>query len=144
MRYSLFVLFLTLSIHAFGQSTYVPLNEDYYHSVDRYEIKVGLVLPHFFSSVKGHKRSDIIDFVDSIEALGRFQSQADRFNYDYLRNDSWEWSKAETSNSKKPFLKHLYRKKSDLFHVEVPDFDLHVNPVLYLGAGKDSQRDDML
>jgi hypothetical protein len=25
-----------------------------------------------------------------------------------------------------------------------PDFDLHVNPVLYLGAGKDSRRDEML
>ncbi len=51
---------------------------------------------------------------------------------------------AASSDSKKPFLKHFYKKKSDLFHVSEKWFDLHVNTVLYLGAGKDSRSDDML
>ncbi|HEY3402240.1 MAG TPA: hypothetical protein VGK59_02570 [Ohtaekwangia sp.] len=144
MRYILFVLFLTVAAQSYGQSAYIPLNEDYYHLIDRYEVKAGQVMPQFFTDVKGYKRSDVISFVDSIESLSGFQSATDRFNYDYLRNDSWEWSRAETSDSKKPFLKHLYRKKADLYHVDIPEFDLHISPVLYLGAGKDSQRDDML
>jgi hypothetical protein len=58
-------------------------------------------------------------------------------------NDSWEFSRAATSDSRhKPFLKVFYRKKSDLFHVDEPAFDLHVNPVLMLSAGSDNRRDE--
>ena len=140
----LLLLFSVLAISSQAQSSYAPLNEDYYYWIDRYEVKAGKILPQFFTSVKPYKRSAIIDFVDTVNALEGFQSRADKFNYDYLRNDSWEWSRAETSDSKRPFLKRFYRKKSDFFHVDAPDFDLHVNPVLYLGLGKDSRRDDRL
>ncbi len=145
MRLTLLILlsFMAVSV-AQAQSPYAPLNEDYYHWIDRYEVKTGKILPHFFTSVKPYKRSAIIAFVDSVNALEGFQSRADKFNYDYLRNDSWEWSRAETADSKRAFLKTFYKKKSDFFHVDVPEFDLHVNPVLYLGLGKDSRRDDRL
>lgn len=101
-------------------------------------------MPHFFTAVKPYKRSAIIQFVDSIQSIEGFQSKADQFNYEYLQNDSWEWSRAESSNSRKPILKHFYRKKADLYHVDIPAFDLHINPVLYAGVGNDSRRDDML
>jgi hypothetical protein len=145
MRLTLLILlsFMAVSV-AQAQSPYAPLNEDYYHWIDRYEVKTGKILPHFFTSVKPYKRSAIVAFVDSVNALEGFQSRADKFNYDYMRNDSWEWSRAETSDSKRAILKSFYKKKSDLFHVDVPEFDLHVNPVLYLGIGKDSRRDDRL
>lgn len=145
MRLTLLILlsFIAASVTQ-AQSPYAPLNEDYYHWIDRYEVKTGKILPQFFTSVKPYKRSAIVAFVDSVNALEGFQSRADKFNYDYLRNDSWEWSRAETSDSKRPFLKSFYKKKSDFFHVDVPEFDLHVNPVLYLGIGKDSRRDDRL
>lgn len=145
MRLTLLILlsFIAVSV-AQAQSPYAPLNEDYYHWIDRYEVKTGKILPHFFTSVKPYKRSAIIAFVDSVNALEGFQSRADKFNYDYLRNDSWEWSRAETADSKRAFLKTFYKKKSDFFNVDVPEFDLHVNPVLYLGIGKDSRRDDRL
>ncbi len=137
-------LFLILAVVAHAQSPYVPLNEDYYQWVDRYEVKMGTVMPQFFTSVKPYKRSAIINFVDSVNAMGGFQSRVDKFTYDYLRNDSWEWSRAETSDSKKAFLKTFYKKKSDFFHVDIPEFDLHINPVLYVGMGKDSRRDERL
>ncbi len=101
-------------------------------------------MPYFYTDIKPYKRSDVIHFADSIQALGLFESRADQFNYEYLQNDSWEWSRAGSSDSRKPFLKHFYRKKSDFYHVDIPEFDLHVNPVLYVGAGKDSRRDDMM
>jgi hypothetical protein len=129
----------------FGQSNYATLNESYYHLIDRYEVKAGQIIPNIFTTVKPYKRSDIIAFLDSANQLGLFTSPADKFNLEYFQNDSWEWARPETNESKKPFLKYFYKKKSDLLYVdEEPDFDLHVNPVLYLGAGKDSQADDML
>jgi hypothetical protein len=144
-NFFLIIIFVTIAATVHGQSSYLPLNEDYYHLIDRYEIKTGKLMPHFFTTVKPYKRSDVVDFADSVYQLDMFISRADHFNYNYLRNDNWEFVEDDsTSNSRRAFLKYFYRKKSDLIHVDVPDFDLHVNPVLYLGAGNDAQRDDMV
>ena len=141
----LFVVFLAEGPGTFAQSTNAPLNEDYYHRIDRYEVKSGRIVEELFTTVKPYKRSAIVAMVDSLQAKENiFQSPADKFNLEYLRNDSWEWSRPQTNESKKPFLKDLYKKKSDLFYVDKPDFDLHVNPVLYLGMGKDSRSGNSL
>lgn len=140
MLRKLFVLIAAWPCFALAQSTNAPLNEDYYHWIDRYEIKAGRVVPELFTTIKPYKRSMIIAYVDSLNKKDNvFTSPSDQYNYNYLRNDSWEWSRAETSNSKKPFLKKIYRKKSDFLHLDLPEFDLHMSPVLYLGAGSDSR-----
>lgn len=146
MRFGfLFLIFTSVSPSLFAQSTYVPLNRDYYHIIDRYEVKSGKILStRMFTAVKPYKRADVVAFVDSANRSGMFSSAADQFNYNYLRNDSWEWSAAPTAESAKPVLRHFYRKRADLFAVANDDFDLHINPVVYLGAGGDSRRDDML
>jgi len=126
-----------------AQSTNATLNEDYYHWIDRYEIKSGKIVPGFFTSVKPYKRDAIIRYLDTLAATGSlFTSRSDQYNLAYLRNDSWEWSRSETNTSKKPVLKSLYKNKSDLVYVDIPEFDLHVSPVLYLGVGSDSRLDD--
>jgi hypothetical protein len=133
------IIALACFYHACAQSTNASLNEDYYHWIDRYEIKSGKIVPGFFTTLKPYKRDLIVKYLDTLATQDVFTSRSDQFNRDYLRNDSWEWSRPETNESKKPFLKKLYRKKSDLFHVDIPEFDLHVNPVLYLGAGSDNR-----
>ena len=140
IRYLLVCLLTGTIYSASAQSTNAPLDEAYYHWIDRYEVKYGKTVPELFTTVKPYKRSAIVAMVDSLQKKGNvFQSESDQYNLAYLRNDSWEWSRAETSDSKKPFLKELYKKKSDLFMVDEPAFDLHMSPVLYLGAGKDSR-----
>ena len=126
-----------------AQGTFIPINEDYYHRIERYEIKAGKVLPQLFTTLKQYKRSEVIAFIDSVYDEGLITSKSDQFNYDYFRNDSWEWARPETNESKKPFLKTFYKKKSDLIYVDHPDFDLHINPVIYFGAGSDSRLDDI-
>src|SRR5277367_3806168 len=136
----LFVFLLIGCFSALSQSTNATLNEDYYHWVTRYEIKAGRIAPEVFTSVRPFQRKAIVAFIDSLEKRDHvFTSKADQFNFQYLRNDNWEWSHAETNNSAKPVLKQLYKKKSDFGYVDIPDLDLHVNPVLYLGAGNDSR-----
>jgi hypothetical protein len=128
-----------------AQSSYATLNESYYHLIDRYEVVSGQILPQLFTTVKPYKRSDIVSFLDSANQLGVFQSRADQFNLEYFQNDNWEWARPQTSDSRKPIFKYFYKKKSDFLYVdEDPDFDLHVNPVLYLAGGNDSQADDPL
>jgi hypothetical protein len=143
-RFSAAILFSFFLLPGFAQSPYAPLNEDYYHWIDRYEVKSGRVMPNLFTAIKSYRRSDIVSLLDSISPL-EFTSTADKFNYQYLKDDNWEFSAQENAGaSKKPFLKHFYKKKSDLFHVDEKWFNLHVNPVIYWGAGKESAQDDML
>jgi hypothetical protein len=140
----LYLFFIFIPFFSVAQSNYAPLNEAYYHWVDRYEVKSGQVAREIFTGIKPYKRSAIIGYVDSLRDAGMFSSPADQFNYEYLTTDSWEWSASSGADSRRPFLKHFYKKKPDFLSVNNENFDLHVNPVLYLGAGKDSRRDDML
>ncbi|MCI0752066.1 MAG: hypothetical protein L0Y35_09530, partial [Flammeovirgaceae bacterium] len=143
MRVS-FLIILLIPAGAFGQSVLVPLNEDYHHWIDRYEVKAGKIYPQIFSAIKPYNRAAIVAFVDSLSQDGYYTSASDQFNQEYLLNDSWEWSGVESSNAEKPVLRHFYRKKTDFFHVQEPDFNLHVNPVLYVGYGQDSELDEAL
>lgn len=142
----LFLLPLLGFFQSYAQSSYAPLNDDYYHWLDRYEVKSGQLLPHIFTTVKPYKRSAIAGFVDSLREVGVFNSRADEFNYTYFSNDNWEFSSSGgvSVESGRPVLRHFYKKKSDFYSVSTADFDLHVNPVLYLGVGEDSRRDEML
>lgn len=145
-RFRIFICFICISgtFQLHGQSSYAPLNEDYYHWIDRYEVKTGRLMPQIFTTIKPYKRSAIIAYIDSLRNMDVFDSPADHFNYTYLSNDSWEWPAAASAKSTRPLLKHFYRRKSDFYSVHTADFDLHVNPVLYLAAGKDSRRDETL
>ena len=140
----LYFFFFLIPCFSVAQSNYAPLNEDYYHWIDRYEVKSGRIFPELFTTLKPYKRSAIIGFIDSLKTSGEFKSSSDQFNYEYLTNDNWEWSGATTNDSPRPVLRHFYKKKSDLYSVSTEDFDLHLNPVAYLGAGKDSRRDELL
>jgi hypothetical protein len=139
-----FLLFgLLFFSNGFTQSNYAPLNEDYYHIIDRYEVKSGKILPQIFTSIKPYKRSDIVAFIDTIKSQNLLTSQADQFNFTYLTRDSWEWYAAE-NKSRTPIFNQFYKKQSDLYYVVTDGLDLHINPVIYFGVGKDSRVDDIL
>lgn len=140
------LFFMTFCVNwVSAQSTNVPVNEDYYHWIDRYEVKSGLVMPQVFTSVKPYKRDALISALDSLNGQsGIFSSASDQYNLTFLRNDSWEWSRSDANQSQKPILKNLYKKKSDLLYSDLHEFDVHVNPVLYTSVGKDSQSGDNL
>ncbi len=133
-----FFTLLMVGFNAYGQSNYVPLNNTYYHTVDRYEILNGKFSETFFTSVKQYTRKSVAEFVDTLAkdsaSLKRI-SKVDRFNFTYLANDNWEWSSTAQNDSKRPIFKTFYKKKSDLFYVSTKDFDLHVNPVIYAAGG---------
>ncbi|QJW87985.1 hypothetical protein HNV11_00660 [Spirosoma taeanense] len=146
--------FLVVSFSAWSQSPFIPLNADYYHLIDRLEIRQGRWADGFHSSVKPYNRQSVVQLTDSLLAApGRDFSDTDYFNLSYLRDDSWEWvpSKADSlrpdpftkhllpapgpGDSEKPFLKVFYRKKADFYSLQTPDVDLHVSPVIYFGIG---------
>ncbi len=137
MKHIPIIFFSIITISLLGQSTNIPVNEDYYHWIDRYETKSGNIVPQIFTSVKPYKRDALIFAIDSLNKQALFSSQADQYNYNYLRNDSWEWSRSNINDSPRPVAKHFYKKKSDLLYSDLPEFDIHVNPVLYAAVGHD-------
>lgn len=140
MRNYWLLLLVFMSANAMAQNTNAPLNSDYYHLIDRYEILQKKFSDSFFSTTKPYNRKSIANFTDSLQLSNL--SKVDRFNLAYLRNDNWEWSNSAENDSKSPIFKHFYRKKSDLYHVKTDEFDLHINPVLHLSLGRDSQQDN--
>jgi hypothetical protein len=114
------------------------MNDDYYHLIDRYEIKHGVMDSARFSSVRPYYRQYAA--LNAAMHHTRYKNnRRDDFNLKYIVNDSWEWSDTNWHVSKKPILKYLYRESPDLFSVDIPDFNLHINPVLYLSGGVDNR-----
>lgn len=126
----------------FGQSTNIPLDPDYYHLIQRYEIKQGKFSSSFHGAVKPFRRSDVSLFLDSLSG-GVAPSKADQFNLAYIANDNWEWQTTDIGDSEKRFLKSFYGKKNDFYHVNSPEFDLHVSPLFQFGLGWEGGEDNL-
>ena len=131
---SLFIICLLPDL-SIGQSANIPLNDDYHHLIQRYEIKQGEFYDGFFSNIKPFTRRSVAQFADTLLAEKSTYNNVDQFNLTYLANDNWEWSDRHQNYSDKPILRHFYRVKSDFFNVDEEDFDLHLNPVLYFSTG---------
>lgn len=130
------LLYLLVVSHQLqAQSVNAPLADQYYHLIDRYEIKQGKWSETFHSSVKAYQRKAIAGFVDSVQNEDLYFSIADDFNLRYLANDNWEWYDSIPETNANPVFNTFYRVPSDFYHVNQKDFDLHINPVLYLRAG---------
>ncbi len=128
--------------HLQAQSTFVPFNTDYYHLVDRYEIKKGSFAEHLFTAMKPYSRKGVAALADSM-ILRQGLSQVDRFNLIYLLNDNSEWADSLDNKSKKAIWNRFYKTKADFFRLKdndldtSKDFDFHLNPVLHLSIGND-------
>ncbi|MBY0427126.1 MAG: hypothetical protein K2Q22_15935, partial [Cytophagales bacterium] len=60
----------------------------------------------------------------------------DKFNLNYIANDNWEFADSGRAN-RKPLLKFMYKKQNALLNHQSKDFEVIVNPVLYLSGGKE-------
>ncbi len=129
------------ALETLGQSANAPLNQDYYHLLDRYEILDGKFSSQFHTFAKPYQRKAIAAYADELLQDSVKWNYIDRFNLLYLANDNWEYSDFEDNRSKKPIFKSFYKNKSDLYYVDEKDFDLHVNPVFYFSGGKENASD---
>ncbi|GAB3933262.1 hypothetical protein GCM10028804_48990 [Larkinella terrae] len=139
-----------------AQSQKIPLNNDYYHLIDRLEIKQGQWASSFHSSVKPYNRQAVVQLTDSIlsDPFVRL-SPVDLFTIRYLRDDSWEWvptvypdslallqlktselllGKKRPGDSQRAF-GPFYEKKNDFYSYQNEDFDIHISPALNFSYG---------
>ncbi|MBK6265701.1 hypothetical protein JKA74_11695 [Marivirga sp. S37H4] len=142
MRYLFALCFLLYATITFGQAVNAPLNADYYHLIERMEVRSGSFAESFHASMKPFNRKEIGQFLDSLNT--KDYNSRDLFNYNYLKNDNWEWVDSAHYQTEKPFLKHIYKTKSDFLNVHKEEFDLHINPVINFSYGKESISDNTL
>lgn len=138
------VILLWGVLYSFGQSVFIPLNDDYYHLIDRLEIKRGKFSEGFHANVKPFERKAVVALTDSILKDNKTDlTTVDRATIDYLRQDSWEWLTAEPplldstvavasrlgsivppSREKQ---RRFFNHPTDLYSIHNEDVDLHVN-----------------
>jgi hypothetical protein len=130
-----------------AQTTYLPLNTEEYHLLDRLETMNGNFSDEFYTSFKPIARKDAIQFLSKQKRMGNTPGNTlndiDYYDIERAISISGEWFQTAEGedgaiNSKKPVLKYFYQKQADLVHVNTDDLYLVVNPVLYTEAMKEN------
>jgi hypothetical protein len=125
------VLLFTYPVESWSQGAFIPYDRDYYHLIERYEIKSGNLSNHLLSTVKPFQRDLIAQFLLNLPYSKTFENQVDQFNFNYLTQDNWEFL---TTDSLPKNTAGVYKQPSDFYHIKGNDFDFHLNPILYLGV----------
>jgi len=128
-------LLLSFSVYtAAGQTTYLQLNSEDYHLLDRLETRSGELTNSFFTSIKPIPRNGAVEFLLEKRKNAREMnlSLIDRHNIDKAISTSGEWTPDENGaiDSRLPWFNTFYRKQPDFVHVKTKNFFLVVNPVI--------------
>jgi hypothetical protein len=129
-----------------AQSVYLPGGQRSQHLVDRMEIRLGNLDGHLHTAHKPYRVEEVLRLARAADSAGVLNSRADAFNFRYLYNDHAEYARQQDSSlapwREKPFLKVFYQEPASLLQVDVPHFDLRVNPVIHWELGFESGQDD--
>ncbi|MFT4833880.1 MAG: hypothetical protein ACI83W_001514 [Marinoscillum sp.] len=128
-----FFLLLVVSVLA-AQHTDIPLNSSVYRLTERLDAKSGV---NSFTTVKPLSRSYLKDKMQSSDFD---TSLLDKYDSNYLNLELREESDS-TLRSSKPIFGRFFEYPSDVFQVNIPDFSLHVNPIVVLGAGSEKNQE---
>lgn len=159
IRFLRFLFFTLLTVsYASAQSSFIPLNDDYYHLIDRLEIKRGKFADGFHYNVKPFERKTVVALTDSIIKEDVDLTSRDKETIDYIREDSWEWAKNGGAFDSAHYNKlarlgwfkklqigkntRFWEHPADLYSVHNKDFDLHFNFVTtnFIGNDSDTQK----
>ena len=123
-----------------AQSTFLPLDPDIYHWIDRADIRTFGLSGRFQSGFRTLSRESINQLMDTL-SLKSGLSASDRFQIRYFREVNSEFSIPDSSGLRKPFLNSLFKRKADILSYQDSVFDLHANIAGYGSMGKSSGGD---
>jgi len=118
----------------FAQTTYLPLNTEDYHTLDRLETRSGRLSDSLFLSTKEAMRSRTVYFLGQQKRnTGDTNLSAiDRYNIDQMLSENGEWTADENGaiDSKRAWFNAFYKKQYDFVHVNADNLFLVINPVI--------------
>jgi hypothetical protein len=136
----LFVVLVSLSVSAFAQGTYVPLNSDANVYMDRLDIKFSKILPIIHTGDKPYHRGKVAKVAETLLLSNLRFNKTLQFQLQYLIDDNAEWTDSLVSRTRKPLWK-FYREPASFLHVSSKKkglFDLRFNPVIDVKIGGES------
>ncbi len=139
----LLVIFFSIQFtkNSWAQSAFLPLNNDNYHTLDRFEILSGKLNSLIFSGIKPYTRQAVAQTVELIDSTINKKniSRKDNYNIQYLKNDNWEFLSTvdSASFSKKKLWNVFFERKADVYSLDNEDINLHISPVFQFSVGKD-------
>jgi hypothetical protein len=128
-----------------AQNTFFNTSSREYHTIDRLDIKSSISKVLELPNLKPYGRKDIIDYVQELDSSYKATrmkaefdvSDVDLYNMQKLLMTNPEWLKHKTTayNSKKPFLNHFLKTKTNFYEVYQKDFTLILSPVIQQTQG---------
>ncbi len=132
-------------IPSIGQSAFINNDQNYNHLIDRLEIKSGLLINDFHTTIKPFERKALAQYLSGIDTLSFLKLMPkDKWNYNYLKTDNWEWLRFKTDSTvknEKPLLKVFFKTPAEAFYTGNKDFDLHVSPIVQFQTGTNPTAD---
>jgi len=117
-----------------AQASGVPLNSPTYRIIDRLDILSGVASP-IHSEVKYFSRQDVLAYAIQVDSTAAELSRRDQADLQYIFDDNNEWlpdSSRFLRRNNRPVFKTFYRTPANLFEVNVPDFQMRMNPLMNL------------
>ncbi len=130
VRQTFYFLLLLIVSYLNAQSTDIPLNFPAYKLLSEWDVKSEKGV---FTSDKPISRRVFNQAANDAEWM---KSRSDQFNKEYVLMETREYEDTVELSQKSIFGK-FYKYPSDMYSAQVKDFDLHVNPIVVLAAGKD-------
>ena len=122
------------AIAAQAQTTYLQLNQEDYHLLDRLETRSGRLSDDLFLFVKPVSRKSAVEFLQWQRKESRIDnlSEIDKYNVAHAISVSGEWALEQNGaiDSKRAILKNFYKKQPDLIYVNNDNFFLSANPII--------------
>ncbi len=116
----------------YAQDPDILINHEVYHFIDRIDIRGVLETP-LYTDMKPYGR-------DQISQILRFS----HYKLDDRLPATWNTRMREIcddgfadSTGSRPVLRHFFKNGRDLFHKRIDDFEIYLNPILYLTGGLD-------
>ncbi|MFK7899797.1 MAG: hypothetical protein AB8B61_03460, partial [Cyclobacteriaceae bacterium] len=119
------------SITLFGQSSNIPLDKEYYHTIERLEILEGK--NKLNSSVKPYSRKDIGKYTDGLTEKADYSASS----LNWIRYENKDWSDTASTLDHQPLFSKVYKQSSSLLSVYTDNLHLHVNPLVSGFLGKE-------
>ncbi len=136
----LLIVLVALSVSAFTQGVFVPLNSDANVYLDRLDIKFSKILPVQHTTDKPYYRGKAAKVAETLLLSNLRFNKTLQFQLQYLIDDNAEWTDSLVSRTRKPLWK-FYREPASFLHVSSKKkglFDLRFNPVIDVKVGGES------
>ena len=134
IKYFLLAIFLLFARISSGQSASVWYDTEYYHQLEKLEALSGKLSNELHSGIKPFERKHIGEFLMSVQKdipEGSFP----KATFDYLVQDNWAFTNADSLAVKEGFRKYIFSQKSDVFSVKNEDYSIHASPIVNFGGG---------